>query len=681
MPPKKLKDLSDAPVYTMIHEDQVQLLSDALLREYMHRRGFRATLKAFDEEHPRDDNTISSRAVMSDLMALQPDDQQRMKGEGIETIMEMLCNLRVERRVEVEKLTAEAAAPLPKVPAKYGALEAKLAERAARKERKQKHKGVKKMSALDEPTSGAGGERAKKSKAHARLPEEVAEAGMTIDDLLSNARSSSESASSGNDETDSEEEDTHQPHGLAKKTSTPAKKDRKSSGSNASPPTSSPSAAPAAANTTTTTTKPAGAPVQPAWMELENKATAKSGAGRSGSADSSDNGNAAAASSDDDESVDANTLGGDPLPNELRGELSAAFQLLCGFDGGLTRAFLEQGFTFDEDLDCALIQWRPGGCDAVVASVQAFVAAFFYEKEVYVKKEQRQRDCLLRAVSTVLEQAQPNAAKVVLLDGDWKLQGGQPRFTRGTLRQQASLTRTRCWTQLKSFEEVREVLRGTLLDEDRWMKPRGSGLLSFVFSLLLSRGVDVVQKELTAAMNHEERPSLLSTSTDGHATVALANLILSGRASSFCHNGMQNGNQMGYSAKLKCGMLLGDTPSTDADASLPSTTYTYAMDPIFPSWVLRHRNHYANLYMTKDTRQVFQQKLNLGGSAAQDLVFWDAATEDGCYILSVTVRSITLGGVGGGVRNAKSFVNTAITSVPVWSSAEVNWNGEAPLRD
>ncbi|CCD12239.1 unnamed protein product [Trypanosoma congolense IL3000] len=115
MPPKKD---SDAPVYSLPHERQVELLSEALLREYMHKRKFTETLRAFDEENPRGSDTISSRALMSDLMTLKPETQKSMKSDGIETIMEMLCCLRVRRRLEVEDLKKRAAAKPPPTPEK-----------------------------------------------------------------------------------------------------------------------------------------------------------------------------------------------------------------------------------------------------------------------------------------------------------------------------------------------------------------------------------------------------------------------------------------------------------------------------------------------------------------------------------------------------------------------------------
>ncbi|ORC92340.1 uncharacterized protein TM35_000045540 [Trypanosoma theileri] len=115
MPPKK--ELSSS-VHQMPHERQVELLSEALLREYMHKRKFAETLRAFDEENPRDSDTISSRALMSDLMALKPETQRLLKADGVETIMEMLCYLRVKRRLELEELKRQASVEPPPTPEK-----------------------------------------------------------------------------------------------------------------------------------------------------------------------------------------------------------------------------------------------------------------------------------------------------------------------------------------------------------------------------------------------------------------------------------------------------------------------------------------------------------------------------------------------------------------------------------
>ena len=81
-------------------EKQVDLLAQALLREYMHRKGYHRTLSKFDEENPRGETTISSRQLMHSLMALDdtlaPRNKKRAKPLG--TIMELLCSYRLRKR-------------------------------------------------------------------------------------------------------------------------------------------------------------------------------------------------------------------------------------------------------------------------------------------------------------------------------------------------------------------------------------------------------------------------------------------------------------------------------------------------------------------------------------------------------------------------------------------------------
>jgi hypothetical protein len=81
-------------------EQQVDLLAQALLREYMHRKGYHKTLAKFDEENPRGETTISSRQLMHSLMAidnsLAPRNKLRAKPFG--TIMELLCSYRIRKR-------------------------------------------------------------------------------------------------------------------------------------------------------------------------------------------------------------------------------------------------------------------------------------------------------------------------------------------------------------------------------------------------------------------------------------------------------------------------------------------------------------------------------------------------------------------------------------------------------
>lgn len=83
---------------------QVDLLAQALLREFLHRRGFRDTLRAFDEECPRGESTISSRMVMRRLLnipvagrqsRLVPSPQSKAPPA---TLMEEVCSHRLVKR-------------------------------------------------------------------------------------------------------------------------------------------------------------------------------------------------------------------------------------------------------------------------------------------------------------------------------------------------------------------------------------------------------------------------------------------------------------------------------------------------------------------------------------------------------------------------------------------------------
>ncbi|GET86801.1 hypothetical protein, conserved [Leishmania tarentolae] len=93
-------------VESLSRHEQVELLAQALLREYMHRRGLRVTLHAFDEESPRDERTISSRALMRQLLnipvegrpsRLQPTASSSAKQQA-PTFMEELCSYRLTKR-------------------------------------------------------------------------------------------------------------------------------------------------------------------------------------------------------------------------------------------------------------------------------------------------------------------------------------------------------------------------------------------------------------------------------------------------------------------------------------------------------------------------------------------------------------------------------------------------------
>lgn len=100
----------------MPKSNQVDLLAQALLREFMHRHGYLDTLKTFDTECERGADTISSRAVVRQLLnipvqggtsrlvptAIKAAEEKKGKGKGKAvsqySLMEELCSYRLTKR-------------------------------------------------------------------------------------------------------------------------------------------------------------------------------------------------------------------------------------------------------------------------------------------------------------------------------------------------------------------------------------------------------------------------------------------------------------------------------------------------------------------------------------------------------------------------------------------------------
>jgi hypothetical protein len=79
--------------------EAVEQLAQALLREYMHRKGAKATLAIFDEENPRTEKTIGSRAVMTSLMHMEAiQARNKRRPQPLATFMEQLCGYRLRKR-------------------------------------------------------------------------------------------------------------------------------------------------------------------------------------------------------------------------------------------------------------------------------------------------------------------------------------------------------------------------------------------------------------------------------------------------------------------------------------------------------------------------------------------------------------------------------------------------------
>jgi hypothetical protein len=197
----------EAPVYRLGEDEQVELLAQALLREYMHRKQFKRTLAAFDAEHPRDERTVSSRAVMYDLMHLAHV-MPGMKERGIETIMEALCCMRFEAASPESSGQVEVQRALAQLEAESASLEQRIAEYEAETRRlvseaeasaaaeKKKNKQAKSTAeggdAADKDAASKKSKKEKGAKEKSGKKTKGKEAGsggakpFSIDDLLDN---------------------------------------------------------------------------------------------------------------------------------------------------------------------------------------------------------------------------------------------------------------------------------------------------------------------------------------------------------------------------------------------------------------------------------------------------------------------------------------------------------------
>lgn len=583
MPPKS--QVGTSPVYKMAHEDQVRLLSDALLREYMHKKGFRKTLSTFDREHPRDTDTISSRAVMADLMALSSAEQDRLKRVGIETIMEMLCNLRIERRQEFETLEAKASVPVPEVPPECLNIIAKYNQKATEKKDKvalklqraeaKKERQNKKMNKGNAKTT---------SLASVSIPLEKE---MTLDDLLE----STNPTSTGNVPKDSAPSSDDGDTDLSKNSSFGA----------------------AAGKEMT--------------HDIDLEVKEKVGEGYEEACE-----------------------GGTPCPAEA---LRTAFKVMCGGASSPPSSFLQQGVSFDDAVGFRLIQWGMGP-GAAIASIQAFVVGFYFERSAIESREHQHATCV-RALLHILLAAQPDPSRIVIVDGLLSLKHPTHHF-------QDQLSRFLRWNSFRTTKDVEKCV--SVLLKEHWSKPKGCGLWCFLMSLVMSRGPAVVQSDNSGPRS---APPLIDS--EGSGTIQLLNLCLCGKAISATHEEEYAG------VHLQCGLLLGDVelkePSHSDDFPPVGTT----MNPVMPSWVIRNKKHFSNIFMKKDTRKVFEQKRALGGSASVELTYWDAATDADEANLEVQVSGAAWGGRR---KNVNSHVNTALLFIPPWSTAVIDWKGGFP---
>lgn len=689
MAPKKEKDLSSqiAGMLSMPHEEQVDLLSQALLREYMHRRQYLTTLKTFDEENPRNEKTVSSRGVMTELMHVSPSVASQMKAEGIETIMEMLCAMRVEKATTVHERWQELHRILdlspPEAPHELvDELKRIEDEISAVKKRVKKLKREKKEAkanvAGQQKPAVAAPKKSKKRDAQSKqgglltieelleqddnakiqkMKEEKEKAAVAASKKKIQAQAVDVISSGALKETPTNAD--------AKKAST-ASSDTESSSSGDSSSSDSDEDYAAALRKIREEEERALAErqkVKQGWGAVDEP-VASDAAASSGSSPKEEK--SGGASAHPQQLTVASNITSDPL---IGAPLAEQLKLaLVGGDRRIPSSFWSQGFFFSKDVPYGLVQNEGGSC-GVIAVVQALVLADVFGNHRLVSDDVL-KSALTQAFAAMLRHSQGNSrgadlAKVVVVYSNHSHPAA--RSAKEQISAMATFARK---TGFTSAAELEAFLGSRVLK--MWMEPKGQGLLCLILSCLMTRGITTVQ--------HDMDVESALVVEHGYCSQELVNLLLAGRATSNVHDGdVQHGELLlkgisQLSAPLEVGFL------SYMEHRQIVQVGNLCKTPQYPVWVVNHESHYTTLFMKTDARQHIAAAKDMGfvPPAVFDIFFWDQlGGQDDEIRLTVTLEKTPVPPVG--KDTIVPYLNDIIRTVPEWKTGRVAWNGTDPL--
>ena len=610
----------------MGEETQVDLLAQALLREYMHRKKFSNTLKTFDEENPRDENTVSSRAVMADLMHLSPERIAAMKSRDLETFMEILCADRVdkhEKLLAVARLRKELEQPIPP-------LESVDLQNDEQKKKKKKKKKLEDDSKADKP----------KLKKKAKLLDKE-KSTMSLEELLE----------------------------------TPAPVTAKDSRSNEEPKPSAPLLRPAKAKAPSESSNESSSSSEHSGSDAEEEAAAPDSlpmptkrTGWSGDFTVDDPEEtlgiahtvSPAKTETSPQKHTPSHYGDDAIGMEEARRLRT---LLVGPDRRIPDSFARQGFHFSPNVEYGIVQNEGGPC-GVLASVQGYII-----KELLSRSFITTAEALPATLSSALTNILMNVAgaskevTVVLPATD------VTSFTQESCRSvsnQLHVIASMIPVKSRDADAVRSSIDKCL---PLWMQPDGTGMLCLILSAIYTRGgCDAVSRDMDV-----EAPLIVE---HGYCSQELTNLILCGKAVSNVHDGILQSGSMslrGFPSQLEVGFL------SIFEAQKHLTVGDFAKKPKVPVWVVYNESHYTLLF-SKERGKLLDRCLEKSGSPEAeefDLFFWDQQGQEEEIRLSILCDPMPLPAMRKG--QLIPFLNRIIRTMPYWELAKVDWNGTEPL--
>lgn len=351
---------------------------------------------------------------------------------------------------------------------------------------------------------------------------------------------------------------------------------------------------------------------------------------------------------------------GNPIsPDTMR----ALRQLLWGSQGGPPPSW-KQGFFFSTrpGLQFGLVQ-RQGGPCGVLAAVQAHVLAALHTSGTgfnTTPKQPEQLSALTAAIAEALWQARMGpTAQLVLPEGEAGAAAGRLGYDQ--------LSRAVATHSASSKEQLMDLVRGALpalMSEDGW------GVVLFVLSLALSRGVAAVQGDM-------DEPGNGLMGLHGYCTQELVNLILLGTAVSNVFDGNREldgtTTLKGVGRRCRLGLLtlFEWYKYVEVGPSLKN--------PALPVWVVCSESHFTVLF-AQDGRA-------LQGALPFDLYYYDELANQE-HIIKLSVSKDPKGGwtakVGSTMGDRGKCEGHNIPPLECvietrWPGVKVDWNGTEPI--
>eukprot|EP00744_Colponema_vietnamica_P007600 GILI01010926.1.p1 GENE.GILI01010926.1~~GILI01010926.1.p1 ORF type:complete len:347 (+),score=64.72 GILI01010926.1:400-1440(+) len=317
----------------------------------------------------------------------------------------------------------------------------------------------------------------------------------------------------------------------------------------------------------------------------------------------------------------------------------------------------------------------------VLAAIQGQLLAQFINNKFIITPDV-QRAFLVTSIAESLLMAQPDVAQIVVVSvassastDAWPSSGtasDQKTFIADQMGRAGNNFTSR--RQLEAC--LAELVVGVDSDVDvpptsaaaDWCRKDGYGLLCLVLSLLLSKGIEVIKKDMDV-----EQPLIVE---HGYCSQELTNLVMTGHATSNVHDGIQESGGINLKGFLRSPMPIGFLSFLETKEYL--TVGNNAKHPTAPVWLIYHESHYTCMFMKKDTRAATNELFATEGLTSFDLFYYDQqGGQDEEIKLTITLDRMPLPAQR---KDALiPYLNVMIRTVSEWGNARVNWNGTDPL--